>query len=280
MIRHPLGLALSGSLLLAGVAQAEHTKSVPVVTQVQGAAFYRTSMTISNGYAGTTTPVNMRFSYRAPDGSFQVAQLAVSPNLGPRRVQVYDDIVQEFKDNGAIRAADVNSPLFGTLLVTFDTIEDDNKFEAAAVARTYSPATGGGTLGIAYAGRCFCLTGSQGRVIGSMRSGVFGNDGSTRANLGIINEGFGTTDVQVSYFDGDSGALLKTFALSSRAGHALEENEVYQINNLFADPAVPGTTTKLVVELKALTSSVYVSGYGVQLDNTTNDGAFFFFEEE
>jgi hypothetical protein len=91
---------------------------------------------------------------------------------------------------------------------------------------------------------------------------------------------FGATDVQVSYFDGDNGNLLKTFALSSRAGHILEENEVYQINNLFADPAVPGTTTKLVVELKAVTSGVYVSGYGVQLDNTTQDGAFFFFEEE
>jgi len=282
MIRHSLGLTLgiSASLLLSGIAQAEHTKSVPVVTQVQGAALYRTSMTISNGNAAITTPVNMRFSYRAPDGSFQIAQLAISPNLGPRKVQVFDDIVQEFKDQGAIRTADVNSPLFGTLLVTFDTIEDDNKFEAAAVARTYSPAPGGGTLGIAYAGRCFCLTGSQGRVIGSMRSGVFGNDGSTRANLGIINEGFGTTDVQVSYFDGDSGNLLKTFALSTRAGHVLEENEVYQINNLFADPAVPGTTTKLVVELKALTNGVYVSGYGVQLDNTTQDGAFFFFEEE
>jgi hypothetical protein len=280
MIRHTWGLAVSGSLLLCSIAQAEHTKSVPIVTQVQGATFYRTSMTISNGNALLTTPVNMRFSYRAPDGTFQVTQLAVSPNLGPRKVHVFDDIIQEFKDAGAIRAQDANQPLFGTLLVTFDTIGDDNRFEAATVARTYSPSPGGGTLGIAYAGRCFCLTGSQGRVIGSMRSGVFGNDGSTRANLGIINEGSGSTDVQVSYFDGDSGVQLKTFAVSGRAGHILEENEVFQINNIFADPAVPSTTTKLVVELSALTNGVYVSGYGVQLDNTTNDGAFFFFEEE
>jgi hypothetical protein len=181
MFRHTWGLALSGSLLLAGIGQAEHTKSVPVVTQVQGATFYRTSMTISNGNAVLTSPVNMRFSYRAPDGTFHVAQLGISPNLGPRKVHVFDDIVQEFKDAGAIRSQDVNQPLFGTLLVTFDTIEDDNRFEAAAVARTYSPAAGGGTLGIAYAGRCFCLTGSQGRVIGSMRSAASSATTAARA---------------------------------------------------------------------------------------------------
>ncbi|HEY1252758.1 MAG TPA: hypothetical protein VGH97_16380 [Thermoanaerobaculia bacterium] len=280
MIRFTLGLTLVASVLLGGIARAEHTKSVPIVTQVQGATFYRTSLTISNGDALLTTPVNMKFSYRAPDGTFQIAQLALAPNLGPRRVQVFDDIVQEFKDSGAIRAQDTDDPLFGTLLVSFATITDDTKFEAAAVARTYSPGPAGGTLGIAYAGRCFCLTGSTGRVIGAMRSGIFGNDGSTRANLGIINEGFGATDVQVSYFDGDTGNQLKTFALSTRAGHVLEENEVFQINNIFGDPAIPVGTTKLVVELRALTNGVYVSGYGVQLDNTTNDGAFFFFEEE
>ena len=104
MIRHTWGLAILGSLLIAGIAHADHTKSVPVVTQVQGATFYRTSMTISNGNAVLTTPVNMRFSYRAPDGTFQVAQLPVSPNLGPRKVHVFDDIIQEFKDAGAIRA--------------------------------------------------------------------------------------------------------------------------------------------------------------------------------
>src|SRR4030095_2637317 len=98
----------------------------------------------------------------------------------------------------------------------------------AGVARPYSPAAGGGTLGIAYAGRCFCLTGSTGRVISSARSGGFGSDGSTRPNLGIINEGFGPSDVRIQYFDGDTGVLLKTFLVSSKAGHILEENEVYQ----------------------------------------------------
>ncbi len=59
MVRHTLGLALAGSILLAGIAHADHIKSVPIVTQVQGVMFYRTSMTISNGNAVVTTPVKM-----------------------------------------------------------------------------------------------------------------------------------------------------------------------------------------------------------------------------
>ena len=272
-------------LCLAGIlvvdAASATIKSIPIVTQVQGVVFYRTSVTISNGSASLTTPVTMYFYYRSPaDGTFQNAVVSLTPALGPRRVRFFDDIVQAFKNAGVIRAADVSQPLFGTLLVDFEAVEEVNKFEAAAIARTYSPATGGGTLGIAYAGRCFCSTGSLGRVISSARSGIFGNDGSTRANLGIINEGFGNSDVRVKYFDGATGALLKEFLVSSKAGHLLEEAEVYQINNIFGDPSVPDSTTTMVVELDALNPDTYVTGYGVQLDNTTNDGAFYFFEEQ
>jgi hypothetical protein len=274
-------LAFVATLVIAGPASAATTKSVPVVTQVQGLTFYRTSITISNGSASVTTPVTLLFSYRSPvDGSFQEATLDLSPNLGPRRVRFFDDIIQAFKDAGEIRSQDANAALFGTLLVTFNSLAEDDKFEAAVVARTYSPAPGGGTLGIAYAGRFFCSTGSRGRVIGAMRSGIFGNDGSTRSNLGIVNEGFGLADVLISYYDGETGVLLKQFFVSSKAGHLLEENEVFQLNNIFGDSAIPASTHTLVVEVESDVFGPYITAYGVQLDNTTNDGAFFFFEEE
>ncbi len=265
--------------LLAAFAAAEHTKSIPVVTQVQGVTLYRTSVTISNASSSITTPISLLFSYRSPaDGSFQVVNVNAGA-LGPRRIGFLPDIIQAFKDAGAIRAQDMNAGLFGTLLVTYGALNE--KAEAAAVARTYSAAAGGGTQGFAYAGRCFCLTGSQHRVLGAARSGVFGNDGSTRANIGIINEGFGTTDVEISYYDGATGALLKTFLISSRSGHVLEENEVYQLNNVFAESGIPSTTRAMVIQAQAAGgSNNYLSAYGVQLDNTTNDGSFYFMEEE
>lgn len=253
-------------------------RSIPVVTQVQGATFYRTSITLGNGNPVLTTTVDMMFSYRSPvDGTFQIVHLALTPALGPHRVRFFDDIVQTFKDAGVIRAQDANQALFGTLLLTYDALTV--RAEANAVARTYSPAAGGGTLGIAYASRCFCATGSQFRVLGPVRSGVFGNDGSTRVNLGIVNEGFGATDVRVTYYDGETGAQLKQFLVSSVVHHGLEENEVVQFNNIFSDAAIPSTTHTLEVQIESANSQ-YVSGYAVQLDNTTNDGSFFFLDQE
>ena len=105
------------------------------------------------------------------------------------------------------------------------------------------PAPGGGTLGIAYAGRCFCETGSRFRVFGAARGGVFGNDGSTRANLGIMNEGLRPDGRPDHLLQRRHGRQLKQFFVSAAAGHILEENEVYQLNNIFRDPRSPRTST-------------------------------------
>jgi len=279
-MRMRAALAVSLLLLTAGAtAVAEEVRSVAVVTQVQGAVFYRTSITLSNGNPTVTTPVEMLFSYRSPaDGTFQTTTLALDPALGPHRVRFFDDIIQAFKNAGRIRAADASRGLFGTLLVTFGAL--DIRAEAGVVARTYSPGPTGGTLGIAYEGRCFCETGSRFRVLTAGRDGDFGSDGSTRANLGIVNEGFGPTDVRITYYDGATGAQLRQFFLGDVIGHDLEENEVYQINNVFNDPSIPASVTTLVIQVEAQIADIYVSAYIVQLDNTTQDGSFFFGFEE
>lgn len=279
-MRMRAALAVCLLVLAAGAtAVAEEVRSVAVVTQVQGAVFYRTSITLSNGNPSITTPVEMLFSYRSPaDGTFQTTTLALNPALGPHRVRFFDDIIQAFKNAGRIRTADASLGLFGTLLVTYGAL--DIRAEAGVVARTYSPGPTGGTLGIAYEGRCFCETGSRFRVLTAARDGDFGTDGSTRANLGIVNEGFGPTDVRITYYDGSSGAQLRQFFLGDVIGHDLEENEVYQINNVFNDPSIPASVTTLVIQVEAQIADVYVSAYIVQLDNTTQDGSFFFGFEE
>ena len=255
---------------------------IPVVTQVTGATLYRTSVTISNASDTASTPIQLEFSYRSPvDGTFQIAVVNIQTPLGPHQVGFLVDVVQALKDSGAIRPADVNAALFGTLLVTFNGISNFDRAHTAAVARTYSAAAGGGTNGIAYAGRCYCDSGSRGRVQGAGRSGAFLTDGNTRANLGIVNQGPGPTDVMITYFDGATGQQLKQFLVSSVAQHVLEENEVYQLNNIFAeDPAIPANVLALVVRIEAVSDGPYVSAYVVQLDNTSQDGSFFILEEE
>jgi hypothetical protein len=160
----------------------------------------------------------------------------------------------------------------------------DIRREAGAVARIYSAAPGGGTLGFAFEGRCFCAVGTTDRALGGGRDGAFGNDGSTRANLGIVNQGdasgSGSTDARITYFDGANGNQLKQFFLSSVIGRELAANEVYQLNNIFTDAAIPPTTTTLVIKVEAQKANWFISAYIVQLDNTTQDGSFFYLFEE
>ncbi len=215
-MRMRAALAVSLLLLTAGAtAVAEEVRSVAVVTQVQGAVFYRTSITLSNGNPTVTTPVEMLFSYRSPaDGTFQTTTLALDPGPGPAPGALLRRHHPGVQERGAHPGRRREPGLFGTLLVTFGAL--DIRAEAGVVARTYSPGPTGGTLGIAYEGRCFCETGSRFRVLTAGRDGDFGSDGSTRANLGIVNEGFGPTDVRITYYDGATGAQLKQFFLSDR----------------------------------------------------------------
>ena len=86
--------------------------------------------------------------------------------------------------------------------------------------------------------------------------------------------------MRITYFDGATGTQLKQFFLSDLIHHDLEANEVAQINNIFNDSAIPSTTTTLMIKVEAQQADFYVTGYIVQLDNTTQDGSFFYLFEE
>jgi hypothetical protein len=104
-------------------------------------------------------------------------------------------------------------------------------------------------------------------------------DGTTRANIGLVNEGSAPTDVRITYLDASSGAKIKEFNLSSAVGHTLSPGEVVQINNIFVSSGVPPSTRLINVQAVPL-SAVPISGYAVQLDEVTSDGSFFLMTEE
>ena len=264
------------ALLLPGLAAAAVSQRVPVVTQVQGAVFYRTFLTIGNASSSPTAATSLTLTYRSPiDGSLQIRPMPLASPIAPGGAQVFEDIIQAFKDAGAIRAQDLSAGLFGTLTVTASGLSTDSGL--SVVARTYSPAAGGGTNGIAYVGRSTASSGSSTKVVAFVRNGTFGTDGTTRANIGIVNEGATTTDVHITYFDASTGSAVKQFDLSSVAGHSLAAGEVVQLNNIFA--GLPGSTKIIRVEARPLSAAV-ISGYGVQLDSVTNDGSFFLMTED
>ena len=82
------------SLALSAVADVFY--DVPVVTQVQGAAFYRTSLALSN--VGPRSVMSLIFIYRSPvDNTMQSAQqVGTVDHLG---AFASDDIVQLMKND-------------------------------------------------------------------------------------------------------------------------------------------------------------------------------------
>ncbi len=270
--------AALGMLSLPALVAAAVSQRVPVVTQVQGVVFYRTLLMIGVASGSPAIAPTLTLTYRSPvDATIQSPALQVGTPISGGTVRTFEDVVQTFKDSGAIRPADMGAGIFGTLTVDAPGLTLPS--ELSVVARTYSPGAEGGTNGIAYVGRDSGTSGSASRVLAFVRNGTFGSDGTTRANIGLVNEGSSATDVRITYLDAVSGSQIRAFDLSSAAGHALSPGEVYQLNNIFGSPGVPASTRLINVEAVPL-SPVPISGYAVQLDSVTNDGSFFLMTEE
>lgn len=269
--------AASASLFLPALLLAAVSQRIPVVTQVQGVVFYRTFLMIGVASGSPSVTPTLTLTYRSPsDGSVQSPALTLDEPIAGGQSRTFEDVLQAFKDAGAIRAADHDAGLFGTLEVEAPTLTDPSQL--SVVARTYSPAAGGGTNGIAYVGRDTAISGSTAGVIAFVGNGDFGASGSTRANIGLVNEGTTATDVRITYLDALSGAKIKEFNLSDAAHHGLEPGEVAQINNIFGSSGVPAGTRLISVQATPI-SPGRISGYAVQLDSVTSDGSFFLMTE-
>jgi hypothetical protein len=264
-------------MLAAPAALAEMSFYVPVVTQVQGAAFYRTSLAAAS--TGSSATIFLIFRYRSPvDGSFQAATF-ITPNLARYAVFALDDVVDYLKTKNAIRAEDQQAALFGTLEVQFfeTAITDPRRF--SVVARTYSPGAGNaGTVGIAYAGRYVTQNSSFIGLVTTLRNGPFGRDGSSRANIGFMSMANTPIDIRLQYVDSaNPTVILKDVMLSAITGRLLDRLEVVQLNNVFADASLSSAAQLTLI---ATPTGGAINGYVVQLDNTTNDGSFFLMTEQ
>jgi hypothetical protein len=261
----------------AATAGADVFFDVPIATQVQGVAFYRTSLAISN--VGPRSFLAITFIYRSPVDNTMQHPVFVQTALESSAAFSSDDIVQFFKTNSDMREADKTAPLFGTLEIELPEVIDPT--DVTIIARTYSPGPGGiGTMGIAYLGRPLSAsTRAFSRMTTTVRNGTFGQDGNARANIGIINLGNFDIDLKVEYKNTANGASLKTFNLSSVAGHLLASREVVQLGNIFGDPAL-ASVARVIVIVTPIAPSQSFTGYAVQLDNTTNDGSFFLMTEK
>ncbi len=160
-------------LFLPALVVSAVSQRIPVVTQVQGAVFYRTFLMIGVASGSPAVTPRMTLTYRSPvDGTVQTPTLTLAGPIAGGQATTFEDVIQTFKDSGLVRDQDLSVGLFGTLEVVADALTDPSQL--SVVARTFSPANGGGTNGIAYVGRDPQTAGSTSRIVTFVRNGTFG----------------------------------------------------------------------------------------------------------
>jgi len=257
-----------------------YSVELPVVTRVQGTAFFRTSVDITNNTGGNIT-ATFQYTYAAGGGLFHTTATPIA--LGGFDNFHQDDIVAYLGTLGLLQpGADQSS--FGTFLVTFDNLPSKHGWEGTVTGRTYSPDAGGlGTNGIAYLGSLF-FESSSGTLVGLIRDTIPAPTiaGALRTNLGIRNTDIfpsanpdnDIVSVTLTFYDTATGALVGNAIPMDN----LAPGEVRQINNVFVVAAIPTSVTSVIVFADVVNASLTqptVEGYINILDDGTKDGAFY-----
>jgi hypothetical protein len=242
---------------------------LPVVGHVRAATTtFSTSLDISNNTAQST---DVEFFFTPADGS--APHGGVLANLSGFDNLHFDDFLQALVSAGVMTSNQADNS-FGTLLLTFTNPSFRSGTEATAVARILSPASPGGTYGLAYRARPIETNGphSLSSVIRN-GNGIVSNIGIE--NLGVDDRGNALTNgvtVRLSFFDPATGTIA-----GPQPTFTLAPGQVIQLNDVFRQFALPQSA--LLAFVDEVSGSGQIRGYVVLKDTMTNDGSFVFMQE-
>jgi len=231
---------------------------VPVVTRIQGTAFFRTAIDINNNTSKNNVTASYQFSYTcvsstcSPVGGFYRTPVQ-SVNLAGLGNFHQDDFVNFAAGAGLLQPGAVNGCL-GTLLVTFAALPQTNPqgWEGSVVARTYnhldeSTATSA-TVGFAYNASLF-FESADTTLVGTARDtkSSGGLAGTLRSNVGVrntdINGSGQNVTVVLSFYDVATGQLVGT----KQTLTAIQPGELRQIPDIFTAAGIPSTVNQIII---------------------------------
>ncbi len=271
-----------------GVLGTTYSVEVPVLARVQGSAFFRTLIAMTNNTNKNGVTAQYQFSYSCvaaactPAGGFYrtTVQTITLPALGSF---VQDDFIDFLNTQGLLQPG-ANAGSIGTLLVTFNNLPTSNGYEANVVARTYNRLVEAdatqGTVGFAYNASLF-FDSADTTLIGFARDTKAAPtiSGKTRSNIGIRNTDINGTNqnmtVNITFYDTVTG---------QRVGNAIQladlrPGEVRQVSDVWVSATIPSTVTSVIVFADALNptaTSPTMEGYITFIEGqNTQDAALF-----
>jgi len=237
----------SGVVPKNAACTTSYSEEVAVLARVQGTAFFRTLIAITNNTNKNGVTATYQFSYTcvsaacSPVGGFyRTAVQTITLKALDSFLQ--DDFI-DYMDKQLLLQPGAAAGSIGTLLVTFNNLPSCNGFEANVVARTYnriveSDATQG-TVGFAYNGSLF-FDSADTTLIGFARDTKSSPTlaGKLRTNVGIRNTDINGTGknmtVDLTFYDTVTGTKVgNTITFVD-----LRPGEIRQISDLWTTAAI------------------------------------------
>jgi hypothetical protein len=288
--------ALAGSAEVAertgiirhGISATSYSVEVPVLARVQGTAFFRSFLAITNNTNKSGVTASYQFSYSCVSSGCSPAGGFYRTTVQTVTLQALDSFVQDdfidYLNNQGLLQPGANAGTIGTLLVTFNNLPSSNGFEANVVARTYNRLVESnpsqGTVGFAYNASLF-FDSADTTLIG------YGRDtksaptiaGQTRTNVGVRN-----TDINGSNQNLTVDITTYNTATGQKDGNTitfadLRPGEVRQVSDLWNTAAIPSTVNNVIIFVDArnpTATSPTIEGYVTLIDGqNTQDAALF-----
>ncbi len=276
---------------------AAYSVELPEVARVQGLAFYRTAVDITNNTVNGGVIARIQYSYGNAACANSLCRTPVFPITLAGLDNFHSDDMVQFLDSQGLLVPGAAASALGTLLITFDNLPSNTGWEGTATGRLYSRLVESdpsqGTIGYSFSASLFFESAHE-TLVATIRdttpAAVSGGvQGSQRTNLFVRN-----TDINGAFFPGTNRAVtaVATFydvtpgspTLHQRVGNAvtfpnLLPGEVVPAGNVFSLAHIPSNVTEAIafVDVTSPTpsnSSPTIEGFAVIIDNVTQDGSY------
>ena len=277
--------------------KASYSVELSQVARLQGLAFYRSAVDITNNTTNGGVVARIQYSYAnaACPNSFCRTQVFAITLAG--LANFHSDDMVNFLDTQGLLVPGAAASVVGTLLITFDNLPDNVGWEGTATSRLYArliesdPSSG--TIGYAFPASLFFESAHE-TTVATVRdttpAAVSGGvQGSQRTNIGVRN-----TDINGSLFPGTnrnvSGQITfydvtpGSTTLHTNVGNALSFNnlipgQVVLVGNVFAAAGIPQNVTEAIAFVDVTNptpsaSSPTIEAFAVIIDNVTQDGSY------
>lgn len=276
------------AILRPSKVAATYSLELPVLARVQGTAFFRTAVDISNNTNKNGVIARYQFAYTcvatacSPQGGFYRTAVQTITLQGLDNFH-QDDFIQTLDSQSLLQPGAVQGAI-GTLLVTFDNLDTAGGWEGSVTGRTYNRIVetdpSRGTVGFAYNASLF-FESADTTLVGTLRDTKSAPSiaGTLRSNLGIRNTDINGTNqnvsVEMEFYDTATGTRVG----NRIAFNNLQPGELRQVSDVWVTAQIPATVTSVIAfadVLNPTATSPTIEGYITIIDGqVTQDAAFF-----